>query len=63
MFERLHHKNDGSAKFVHWEFEIEEGWFPFRTLSSHLVEVEIAVCIPENNGQVDGNWTVVPVML
>jgi hypothetical protein len=25
MFERLHHKNDGSAKFVHWKFEIEEG--------------------------------------
>jgi hypothetical protein len=29
-----------SAKFVHSEFEIEEGWFPFRILSSHLVEVE-----------------------
>jgi hypothetical protein len=25
MFERLYYKNDESAKFVKWEFEIEEG--------------------------------------
>jgi hypothetical protein len=40
MFEHLHHKNDKSAKFVQWEFKIEEGWFPYRILSFHLVEVE-----------------------
>jgi hypothetical protein len=28
MFERLLHKNDGQAKIVKWEFEIEEGWLP-----------------------------------
>jgi hypothetical protein len=26
MFERLHHKNDGQAKIMKWEFEVEEGW-------------------------------------
>jgi hypothetical protein len=40
MFECLYQKNSGFAKFVKWEFEIEEGWFSYRTLSSHLVEVE-----------------------
>jgi hypothetical protein len=33
MFDRLHHKHDGSAKFMKWEFEIEEGWLPYRILS------------------------------
>jgi hypothetical protein len=40
MFNRLQHKNDGSAKFVKWEFEIKEGWFPYRVLTSYLVEAE-----------------------
>jgi hypothetical protein len=37
MFEQLHHKNDGQAKIVKWEFEVEEGWLPYRSLSSHLI--------------------------
>jgi hypothetical protein len=37
MFERLLHKNDGKAKIVKWEFEVEEGWLPYRSLSSHLI--------------------------
>jgi hypothetical protein len=40
MFELLHHKNGGSAKFVQREIEIKEGWFPYKILSFHLVEVE-----------------------
>jgi hypothetical protein len=40
MFERLLHKNDGQAKIVKWEFEIEEGWLPYRSLSSHLIASE-----------------------
>jgi hypothetical protein len=40
MFERLLHKNDGQAKIVKWEFEVEEGWLPYRSLSSHLIASE-----------------------
>lgn len=40
MFKHLYHKNDRSAKFVQWEFKIKEGWFPYRILFSHLVEME-----------------------
>jgi hypothetical protein len=40
MFERLHHKNDGQAKIVKWEFEVKEGWLPYRSLSSHLITSE-----------------------
>jgi hypothetical protein len=37
MFEWLHHKNDGQAKIVKWEFEVKEGWLPCRSISSHLI--------------------------
>jgi hypothetical protein len=40
MLEQLHHKNDGQAKIVKWEFEVEEGWLPYRSLSSHLIASE-----------------------
>jgi hypothetical protein len=40
MFERLLHKNDGQAKIVKWEFEVEEGWLPYKSLSSHLIVSE-----------------------
>jgi hypothetical protein len=40
MFERLHHKNNRATKIVKWEFEVEEGWLPYRSLSSHLVATE-----------------------
>jgi hypothetical protein len=40
MFERLHHKNDNHAKIVKWEFEVEEDWLPYRSLSSHLIASE-----------------------
>jgi hypothetical protein len=40
MFERLHHKNDGQAKIVKWEFEVEEDWLSYRSLSSHLITSE-----------------------
>jgi hypothetical protein len=40
MFERLHHKDDSQAKIVKWEFEVEEGWLPYRSLSSHLIASE-----------------------
>jgi hypothetical protein len=40
MFEWLHHKNDGQAKIVKWEFEVEEGWLSYRSLSSHLIASE-----------------------
>jgi hypothetical protein len=40
MFERLHYKNDGQAKIVKWEFEVEEDWLPYKSLSSHLIASE-----------------------
>jgi hypothetical protein len=40
MFERLLHKNDGQAKIVKWEFEVEEGWLPYISLLSHLIVSE-----------------------
>src|SRR5450759_4737966 len=40
MFERLFHKNPGHAKPVKWEFEVQEGWLPYRSLSSHLIRSE-----------------------
>ena len=40
MFEHFHHKNNGSTKFVKWEFEIKEGKLPCIILSFHLIEVE-----------------------
>jgi hypothetical protein len=40
MFKRLLHKNDGQAKIVKWEFEVQEGWLPYRSLSSHLIASE-----------------------
>jgi hypothetical protein len=40
MFERLHYKNDGQAKIVKWEFEVEEGWLPYKSLLSHLIANE-----------------------
>jgi hypothetical protein len=40
MFERVHYKNDGEAKIVKWEFKVEEGWLPYRSLSSHLIASE-----------------------
>jgi hypothetical protein len=40
MFERLHHKHDGQAKIVKQEFEVKEGWLPYRSLSSHLIASE-----------------------
>jgi hypothetical protein len=40
MFEWLLHKNDGQAKIVNWEFEVEEGWLPYISLSSHLIASE-----------------------
>jgi hypothetical protein len=40
IFERLLHKNDNQAKIVKWEFEVEEGWLPYRSLSSHLIASE-----------------------
>jgi hypothetical protein len=40
MFERLLHKNDGHATIVKWEFEVEEGWLPYRSLLSHLIASE-----------------------
>jgi hypothetical protein len=40
MFEQLHHKNNGQAKIVKWEFEVKEGWLPYRSLSSHLIASE-----------------------
>jgi hypothetical protein len=40
MFERLLHKNDDQAKIVKWEFEVEEGWLPYRSLLSHLIASE-----------------------
>ena len=40
MFERLFHKNDGHAKTVKWEFEVQEGWLSYRSLSSHLIASE-----------------------
>jgi hypothetical protein len=40
MFERLLHKNDGQAKIVKWEFKVEEGWLPYKSLLSHLIASE-----------------------
>jgi hypothetical protein len=40
MLERLLHKNDDQAKIVKWEFEVEEGWLPYRSLLSHLIASE-----------------------
>jgi hypothetical protein len=40
MFERLHYKNNGQAVIVKWEFDVEEGWLPYRSLSSHLIASE-----------------------
>jgi hypothetical protein len=40
MFEGLYHKNNGQAKIVKWEFEVEEGWLPYKSLSSHLIASE-----------------------
>jgi hypothetical protein len=40
MFERLHHKKNGQAKIVKWEFEVEEDWLPYRSLSFHLIASE-----------------------
>jgi hypothetical protein len=40
MFEWLLHKNDGQAKIVKWEFEVQEGWLPYRSLSFHLIASE-----------------------
>ena len=37
MFKQLFHKNDSQAKIVKWEFEVEEGWLPYRSLSFHLI--------------------------
>jgi hypothetical protein len=37
MFEWLLHKNNDHAKIVKWEFEVEEGWLPYRSLSFHLI--------------------------
>jgi hypothetical protein len=47
MFERLQHKNDGEAKIVKWEFEVEEGWFPYKSLSSHLIASNKVFVHPE----------------
>jgi hypothetical protein len=40
MFEQLLHKNDGQAKIVKWEFEVEEGWLLYRSLLSYLIASE-----------------------
>jgi hypothetical protein len=40
MFERLLHKNDGQAKIIKWEFEVEEGWLLYKSLLSHLIASE-----------------------
>ena len=47
MFERLFHKNDGQAKTMKWEFEIQEGWLPYRSLSSHLIASEKQFVFPK----------------
>jgi hypothetical protein len=48
MFERLLHKNDGQAKIVKWKFKVEEGWLPYRSLSSHLISSEKEFVHPGN---------------
>jgi len=40
MFERLFQQNNGNANIVKWEFEVQEGWLPYRRLSSHLIASE-----------------------
>jgi hypothetical protein len=37
MFEWLHYKNDSKKKIVKWEFEVEEGWLLYRSLSFYLI--------------------------
>jgi hypothetical protein len=40
MFEELHNVNDGFAKVVKWEFEVEDEWLPFYGPSSSIFQNE-----------------------
>ena len=62
MFKWLHHKNNGQAKIMKWEFKVKEGWLPYISLSSHLIASEKEF-VYQRNGQVDGIQLLLPSML
>ena len=40
MFEQLQYKNDSEIKIVKWEFEVKDGWLPYKSHSSYLIASE-----------------------